>query len=142
MRIARLRSMLAVSAASALFAVAARADMKPDAGAAAKGKLVYARYCVSCHGSEARGDGPLAQDLKPPVPDLTTLAARNSGQYPFERVQRVIESGEPLRGHGTPDMPAWGNAFKRTKGIEAPTPKEAIHNLTHYLWSIQRPSGK
>jgi hypothetical protein len=76
------------------------------------------------------------------VPDLTTLTSRHAGQYPFERVERVIELGEPLRGHGTPDMPAWGDAFKRTKGIEAPTPKEAIRNLNHYLWSIQRPDGK
>jgi len=103
---------------------------------------VYVRYCVSCHGSEARGDGPLAQDLKPPVPDLTTLASRHSGQFPFERVERVIELGEPMRGHGTSEMPAWGEAFKRTKGIEAPTPKQAIRNLTQYLWSIQRTDGK
>jgi hypothetical protein len=43
-----------------------------------------------------------------------------------------------LRGHGTPDMPAWGDAFKRTEGTDAPTPKQAIRNLTHYLWSLQR----
>ena len=141
MRIARRRS-ASLALAGALLAPAVGADVKPDAGAAARGRLVYVRYCVSCHGSEARGDGPLAQDLKPPVPDLTTLASRHSGQFPFERVERVIELGEPMRGHGTSEMPAWGEAFKRTKGIEAPTPKQAIRNLTQYLWSIQRTDGK
>jgi hypothetical protein len=77
-----------------------------------------------------------------PVPDLTTLAARNSGMYPFDRVARVVEVSEPLRGHGTPDMPAWGDAFKRTKGTGAATPTRAIHNLTYYLRSLQRDSGK
>ena len=129
-------------ALAGLVATAAWPEPKRDAAAVAKGKLVYVRYCVACHGPEARGDGPLARDLSVPVPDLTTLATRASGQFPFERVQRVIELGEPLKGHGSSDMPAWGDAFKRTKGIEAASPKEAIRNLSLYLSSIQRPPEK
>ena len=117
----------------------AQAQTKPDASAAAKGAVVYVRYCVSCHGKDARGDGPLAADLRVPVPDMTTLSARNGGRFPEERVRRIIESGEVLRGHGTPDMPAWGDAFKKTTGTDARTPQEAIGNLTQYLWSLQRP---
>ena len=134
--------LLGVAVTSASFLPAARAQTKPDPQAVAKGSIVYARYCVSCHGKTGRGDGPVARDLKVAVPDLTTLAARSSGRYPSDRVQRVIESGEPLRGHGTPDMPAWGDTFKRTEGIEASTPKEAIRNLTQYLWSLQRTAPK
>jgi mono/diheme cytochrome c family protein len=120
----------------------AQAQAKHDASGAAKGAIVYVRYCVSCHGKGARGDGPLAADLRVAVPDMTTLAARSGGRFPEARVQRIIESGEVLRGHGTPDMPAWGDAFTKTEGIDARTPKEAIRNLTHYLWSLQRESGK
>lgn len=116
-----------------------QAQSRPDAQAAAKGAVVYVRYCVACHGKEARGDGPLAADLRVSVPDVTTLAARSAGRFPEERVRRIIQSGEELRGHGTPDMPAWGDAFKRTDGIAASTPADAIRNLTHYLWSLQRP---
>ena len=111
---------------------------KPDGAAAARGAVVYVRFCVSCHGPEARGDGPLAADLRVPVPDITTLASRNGGRFPEARVRRIVESGEPLRGHGTPDMPAWGDAFKKTAGTDTRSPKEAIRNLTHYLWSLQR----
>jgi mono/diheme cytochrome c family protein len=111
---------------------------KPDAAAAQKGAVAYVRYCVSCHGKGARGDGPLAADLRVAVPDVTTLAARSGGRFPEERVRRIIENGELLRGHGTEDMPAWGDAFKRTEGTLARTPQEAIRNLTHYLWSLQR----
>jgi mono/diheme cytochrome c family protein len=122
-----------------LAAGTAQAQAKPDASAAAKGAVVYVRYCVSCHGKDARGDGPLAADLRVAVPDMTTLSARNGGRFPEERVRRIIESGEVLRGHGTADMPAWGDAFKKTEGTQASTPQEAIRNLTQYLWSLQRP---
>jgi mono/diheme cytochrome c family protein len=119
-----------------------RAQAKHDAAAAAKGAVVYVRYCVSCHGKGARGDGPLAADLRVPVPDMTTLAARSGGRFPEARVERIIQSGEALRGHGTPDMPAWGDAFKKTEGTGAASPQEAIRNLTHYLWSLQQPAAK
>ena len=36
-------------------------------------------------------------------------------------------------------MPAWGDAFKSTKGTEEATVTAAIHNLNHYLWSVQQP---
>ena len=52
------------------------ADTAADAAAAAKGRVTYGRYCVSCHGPQAKGDGPLARDLRVSVPDLTTLAQR------------------------------------------------------------------
>jgi len=131
--------------AALLLAVAmawAQSPAQPDKAAAEKGAIVYVRYCVSCHGKSARGDGPLAADLRVAVPDITTLAARNGGRFPQPRVERIVGSGEPLRGHGTSDMPAWGDAFKRTAGIEAATPEEAIRNVTHYIWSLQRTAGK
>ena len=140
-------SLLARTALPAAFLVAvgmawAQAPAQPETAAAQKGAVVYVRYCVSCHGKSARGDGPLAADLRVAVPDLTTLAARNGGRFPQQRVERIVGSGEPLRGHGTPDMPAWGDAFKKTAGIDAATPEEAIRNVTHYVWSLQRTSGK
>ena len=114
------------------------ADKKPDVGAAKKGELTYVRYCVSCHGKDAKGDGPLANDLRVPVPDLTMVSARSGGNYPYDRVVRIIQSGETVRGHGTADMPAWGDAFKKTKGTETGTVEAAIRNLAKYLRSLQR----
>jgi mono/diheme cytochrome c family protein len=128
--------------ACAWLVAAAAGETEGADRASDKGKTVYLRYCVSCHGQGARGDGPLAKDLRVAVADLTTLAARNAGHYPSERIQKTIESGEPLRGHGTHDMPAWGDAFKKTGGIEASTPEEAIRNLTEYIRSLQRQEGK
>ena len=135
-------ALVLVALAAPLAVADPQTELKPDPAAAAKGAVVYVRYCVSCHGKAARGDGPLAADLQVPVPDMTTLAARNRGHFPEERVQRIIQNGELLRGHGTPDMPAWGDAFKKTGGTGASTPQEAIRNLTQYLWSLQRPAGR
>jgi len=103
-----------------------------------KGRTTFLRYCVSCHGKEAKGDGSLAKDLRVPVPDLGTLSARSGGTFPYDRVVQIISKGNEVRAHGTNDMPAWGPAFNRTDGIEAPV-DEAIRNLAHYLGSVQRP---
>jgi mono/diheme cytochrome c family protein len=129
---------IAVALAAVGFIAPGLAAEKLEAGAAAKGELAYVRYCVSCHGKTGRGDGPLAADLRIPVPDLTTLASRSGGTYPYDRVVRIIASGDTVRGHGTEDMPAWGDAFKKTKGTEAKTVEEAIRNLAEHLRSLQR----
>ncbi|MEQ1564827.1 MAG: cytochrome c [Myxococcota bacterium] len=35
-----------------------------------RGKELYDRHCVACHGAEAKGDGPATASLVFPVPDL------------------------------------------------------------------------
>ena len=115
------------------------ADNAPDPAAAAKGRVTYVRYCVSCHGPQAKGDGPLARDLRIPVPDLTTLAQRNGGKFPQDRVVQVIQAGDTVRGHGTADMPAWGDAFKKSLGTGEATVEAAIRNLSQYLRTLQPP---
>jgi mono/diheme cytochrome c family protein len=116
------------------------ADTAPDAAAAAKGRVTFGRYCVSCHGPQAKGDGPIARDLRVVVPDLTTLAQRSGGKFPNERVVQVIQDGATVRGHGTADMPAWGDAFKKTKGTGEATVDAAIRNLSQYLRTLQQPA--
>lgn len=116
----------------------AGAARQPDLAAAAKGKITYARYCGSCHGPEARGDGPTAADLRVPPPDLTTLAARSGGTFPFDAVAQAIDGRKSTRGHGSPDMPVWGEVFERTQGTDAPSPATAVGRITHYLWTLQR----
>lgn len=97
------------------------AAQRPEAEAAAKGKLIYQRYCASCHGTEARGDGPLSADLKVAPSDLARLAERNKGRFPFDLVSRSIDGRQKTRGHGTPDMPVWGEIFPNTAGTPTRT---------------------
>src|SRR6185503_10314418 len=120
-----------------LLAVAAPAAVpaKMDAAAAQKGRTVFVRYCVACHGTSAKGDGPIAKDLRVRVPDLTLL--KDGDTFPYQQVIDSVAKGSTVRGHGTDDMPAWGPAFNRTTGTGAATVDQAIHNLAHYIWSIQ-----
>jgi mono/diheme cytochrome c family protein len=117
---------------------AAPAEAKPDAAAAAKGKIIYQRYCGSCHGAEARGNGPLAPDLRLPPADLTRLAEKNGGQFPFAAVAQAVDGRKTTRGHGAPDMPVWGEVFPKTAGTDSPSVESAVGRLTHYIWSIQK----
>jgi mono/diheme cytochrome c family protein len=126
-----------VAAAFGAFISTTAMETPPDKGTIAKGQITFERYCVSCHGKTARGDGPLAKELRVPVPDLTLLAKRAGGTYPAERVFTVISKGSQVRAHGTDDMPAWGTAFNRTDGKEGSV-DEAIRNLVAYLGSLQR----
>jgi len=77
-----------------------------------RGPELYGAYCASCHGKDAKGSGPAAAALKTPPPDLTRIAIRNGGTFPFMRVQRII-SGEDQSAtvHGTREMPVWGPLF-------------------------------
>ena len=110
---------------------------RPDLAAAEKGKVIYERYCGSCHGPGARGNGPIASDLKVPPPDLTRLAERHQGRFPFEETVRAIDGRRTTRGHGTSDMPVWGEVFAKTGGTDSPSVETAVARIVHYLWSIQ-----
>ncbi len=100
------------------------------------GERHFKTYCGACHGKMAKGDGPLAKDLKVTPADLTRLNEKNGGAFPFEMVMKTIDHGRSVRGHGTEDMPAWGNAFKAT--AESPeAAKQMMRELAHYLWSLQ-----
>ena len=47
-----------------------------------KGADLYSNYCAACHGTDAKGTGPLANLLKSKPADLTLIAKRNGGQFP------------------------------------------------------------
>ncbi len=79
------------------------------------GKREYMDKCALCHGQSGRGDGGVTDILKVAPTNLTTLAAKNGGVFPFDRVLAVIDGREVVKGHGTRDMPIWGKEYKREK---------------------------
>lgn len=103
------------------------------------GGEVFRTYCATCHGTSARGDGPLAASMRKKPADLTEIAKRNGGEFPSELVFRTIDGRNPVRGHGGPDMPVWGDAFSRSReaGDEVRV-KAVIQSLVEYLESIQQ----
>ena len=132
-----MRARFLVAVGLLLAAASANAqDTKLDTGMAVSGERLFRMYCGSCHGKTAKGDGPLAKDLKVAPADLTKLSETNGGTFPFEMVTKTIDHGRSVRGHGTEDMPAWGAAFKAT-AENADDAKRMMRELAHYLWSLQ-----
>lgn len=74
---------------------------------AQEGGVTFRLNCATCHGLEARGNGPMTQVLSVEVPDLTLLAARNGGEFPLMRVIETIDGRNRPLGHGGP-MPVFG----------------------------------
>lgn len=102
------------------------------------GVETFRTYCATCHGTSARGDGPLASSMRRKPADLTEIAKRNGGEYPAELVFRTIDGRQPVRGHGGPDMPVWGDAFLKSREAgDAERVKSVIQSLVNYLESIQ-----
>ena len=58
------------------------------------GQTLFVTYCAVCHGKAADGTGPMASVLKVRVANLTHIAKRHGGQFPFEEVSRRIEGSE------------------------------------------------
>jgi mono/diheme cytochrome c family protein len=101
-----------------------------------KGQKLYAKYCASCHGTQAKGDGPVAASLKTRPPDLTAIQQKGE-KFPFDKVAVAIdgEKTDRAEAHGTNQMPVWGTIFRRTSS--AAEKEGDVYALTRYIASIQ-----
>ena len=107
------------------------------------GHATYMTYCAVCHGVAAKGDGPLADSLRVRPPDLTLLAKRSGGRFDEETVRRIIDGRKPVKGHGGPDMPVWGDVFRNTAdGYSDAAVREKVAGLVEHLRSIQEPAAR
>jgi mono/diheme cytochrome c family protein len=133
----RMMLVLTFAAAGVLAAQPAAAQEKQTESARYSGSYLYRTYCAVCHGRTARGDGPLADQMKKPPPELTRYAQRNGGVYPSAMVARIIDGRNPLPGHGGPDMPVWGDVFKAGRGATEADVKARIDALVKYIETLQ-----
>jgi mono/diheme cytochrome c family protein len=131
--------LIALAAMAPLVALGqARPDHDPEK--ASLGAASYRTYCASCHGQTARGDGPMADRLRYAPADLTRIAQRNGGRFPFDNVARTIDGRKPMKGHGGSEMPIWGDAFKAAgERYDEKAVQRKIDELVHYLASLQTP---
>ena len=102
------------------------------------GKVMYKEYCAVCHGEDGKGQGPFAPTLKVPPADLTTLAKRHGGKFPYDYVSGVLLFGPgPTILHGSSDMPTWGPIFQYFDKNNERAVQQRIKNLCNYLASLQ-----
>ena len=76
--------------------------------AANAGKAKYQQFCVGCHGSKGKGDGPSSRMLNPKPRDHTdTKYMKNLSD---EHIFKVIKMGGAGVGKSF-TMPSWGSAL-------------------------------
>jgi mono/diheme cytochrome c family protein len=105
------------------------------------GRGQYLRYCASCHGESARGDGPVAPSLKTALPDLTTISARHNDVFPMGELAVYIDGRAMPAAHGSRTMPVWGEVLSE-EAVEGERGEELVRGRVRmiliYLQSIQR----
>jgi len=62
-----------------------------DPAATARGAFVFSTFCVTCHGPQGLGDGPVAKMGVPPPPSLLTEKALNT---PDGQMYHIITFGQ------------------------------------------------
>jgi mono/diheme cytochrome c family protein len=135
-----IRSIAARSATSlAMLLCATTVFAGQGSTSATSGSGLYTNYCATCHGPNAKGDGPMAPALTRKPADLTMIAKKNGGKYPADVVFRTIDGRNPVFGHGGQEMPVWGTAFLRGQsGVTAEQARARVDALVNYLETIQQ----
>jgi len=133
---------------STLVGSAARAQEMGPGGSIISGAGQYRTHCAQCHGTDGKGDGPVAAALTVKPADLTVLAKNNGGVFPEEQVVNAINGTSQVAAHGTKGagttpMPVWGLAFRSSteSGTGADfTPEEVnkkIKLIVDYIKTLQ-----
>jgi mono/diheme cytochrome c family protein len=126
-----------------VFCAGAALTAGAEGGESKTGAQLFISLCASCHGEQARGDGPVASLLVTPPSDLTRLAQRSGGRFTADTVQRFIDGREVVRAHGPRDMPVWGHQLyfsAEEYDLAAREYADAqIAKIVEYLRSIQQP---
>jgi mono/diheme cytochrome c family protein len=108
------------------------------------GADLYDEFCVACHGTSGRGDGPAASSLPVRPADLTSLSSRNGGRFPMARVLSTIDGYTRVQ-TGTHVMPEFGSTLSKGPvlmvdtgdGIASPVPARLLA-LARHLENLQR----
>ena len=131
-------SFIVLAAAALLWTLPGVASAQGEPG----GKARFEQYCSSCHGTDAKGDGPLVPLLTKKPADLTQFAKKNGGKFPGIKVMRDIDGRDTVRAHGTSDMPVWGVNFKAAGARSSHTGESATRGMAQeivqYIQSIQQ----
>ena len=86
--------------------------VRPTPASIMRGEGLFHEHCASCHGTEARGDGPAGAMLTPGPTNLREMAPLHSDGDLAWKIA-----------HGRGPMPAWKTTLKSTQ----------IWDLVNYL---------
>jgi len=104
------------------------------------GKIEYQASCASCHGVTAKGNGAVSNYLIKAPSDLTIMAKRNGGVFPYQYALEVIDGRKSVEigVHGSREMPVWGYIYRSEDTQPADLhARNRIGSLLDYLVRIQ-----
>ena len=112
--------------------------------AAQSGIEDYQNYCADCHGLGGKGDGPsrLTIPMNPPPTDLTLMAKKNGGKFPFDDVVASIDGRKSIPSHARLQMPFWGTTLQKPGKEFTPESdaevKKRIESIARYVEHLQQ----
>jgi mono/diheme cytochrome c family protein len=133
-----LRWLFSILAAS--LCISCRAPPSEEHLVRESGEALYLRYCSSCHGETARGNGPVAPFIAASVPDLTRIAERRGGDFPPQEIFQIIDGQSARAAHGPRHMPVWGYEFFGPQSDDRLAHQQAterVERLVGYLGTLQ-----
>jgi mono/diheme cytochrome c family protein len=77
-------------------------------GDAVRGRAVFEKHCIVCHGSDGKGNGPAAATL--PVKPANLTDCRRTAEDDIEMIDNIVRHGGPYAGM-SPVMPAWNKVL-------------------------------
>ena len=108
----------------------------------------FGQLCAPCHGRDGMGNGTQAAKLSKKPSDLTVIT-KKYGEFPAQKVFETIAGLDMPDGHGTREMPIWGDVFvteevgKSTSIADAvkasDEASQRISGLVKYVESLQAP---
>ena len=108
------------------------------AGEPSQPKALYLRYCSACHGDGGKGDGPVSGFLEKKPTDLTQIAKKAGGKFPYLETMKAIDGRTTIRAHGDPAMPVWSESFQRETTSDGYVyVRGQLMLITDYIESIQ-----
>jgi mono/diheme cytochrome c family protein len=100
---------ISILGAAALTAIVAAPAATASAADLAAAKQNYDTFCVKCHGTNGKGDGPAAATLKTKPRDFTDCTRMKT--LSDDTLFKVIKNGGGANGL-SPDMQAWSTGFE------------------------------
>ncbi len=104
---------------------------------AKRGKVHYDKYCIKCHGEDAKG--VVVDSLQTKPADLTLICqSRRTTQFPILEIANLIDGRKMAGQHGTREMPIWGDVFEKQEYLSENEIKGKMAEIIAYLMSIQK----
>lgn len=119
--------------------VALGADAPKTDPAVEIGRASYQRYCASCHGVNADGNGPLASQIRTAPSDLRRLVQRYGAPLDVDAIAKYVDGRSEVPVHGRRGMPVWGERFEPEPAEGGPGPRvhPQVRAIVAYLATIQ-----